>query len=85
MTELPGDLNGRSGAIDGRPTTEYNLANCGDSFLQDLIHHLADRSQRMIRWNTLLRRNVAEYSFLLVIVAAHALVSLAFLHSDEFP
>jgi hypothetical protein len=39
----------------------------------------------MIRWNTLLRRDVAEYSFLLVIVAAHLLVSFFILfHLDEF-
>src|SRR5260370_10612951 len=37
----------------------------------------------MIRWHTLLRRDVTEHSFLLVIVAAHSLVSLTFLHSDE--
>jgi len=36
----------------------------------------------MIRWNALLRRNVAEYSFSLVIVAALSTVSF-FLHSDE--
>ena len=36
------------------------------------------------RFYTLLWRNVAEYSFLLVIVAAHPLVSFAFLLSDEF-
>jgi len=24
------DRNSRSGAIDGRPTSEYNFANCGD-------------------------------------------------------
>src|ERR1700674_5163373 len=52
--------------------------------LQDLIHHLADGPQRMIGWYPLLRRNVAEHSFLLVIVSAHSLVSLAFLTSDEF-
>src|ERR1700693_5020158 len=38
----------------------------------------------MIRWNTLFGGNVAEHSFLLVVVAAHSLVSLTFLHSDEF-
>jgi hypothetical protein len=38
----------------------------------------------MIRRDALLRGNVAEHSFLLVIVAAHSLVSLPFLHSDEF-
>src|SRR5580704_4737061 len=38
----------------------------------------------MICWYTLLWRNVAEHSFLLVIVAAHSLVSLDFLYSDEF-
>src|ERR1700680_3569280 len=38
----------------------------------------------MIRWNTLVGGNVAEHSFLLVVVAAHSLVSLAFLTSDEF-
>src|SRR6267154_5686769 len=37
----------------------------------------------MVCWYTLLWRNVAEHSFLLVIVAAHSLVSLAFLLSDE--
>jgi hypothetical protein len=36
----------------------------------------------MIRWYALLWRNVAEHSFLLVIVATHLLVSF-FLHSDE--
>ena len=39
----------------------------------------------MIGWYALLWGNVAEYSFLLVIVAAHALASSAFLLSDEFP
>src|SRR5579872_57063 len=38
----------------------------------------------MVCWYTLLWRNVAEHSFLLVIVAAHSLVSMDFLHSDEF-
>jgi hypothetical protein len=38
----------------------------------------------MIRWYPLLRGNVAEQSFLLVIFAAHSLVSFVFLHSDEF-
>jgi hypothetical protein len=38
----------------------------------------------MIRRDTPLWRNVAEHSFLLLIVAAHSLVSSAFLHSDEF-
>src|SRR5580704_8770321 len=53
-------------------------------FFQNLIHHLADRSQRMIGWYALLGRNVAEHSFLLVIVSAHSLASLGFLLSDEF-
>jgi hypothetical protein len=44
----------------------------------------ADRSQGMVCWHTLLRGNVAEHSFLVVIVAAHSLVSLTFLLSDEF-
>jgi hypothetical protein len=35
----------------------------------------------VIRWNPLLLRDVAEDSFLLVIIAAHSLVSF-FLHSD---
>src|ERR1700693_1572223 len=39
----------------------------------------------MLRWYTLLGGNVAEHSFLLFVVAAHSLVSLAFLQSDEFP
>jgi hypothetical protein len=39
----------------------------------------------MICWYALLWGNVAEYSFLLVIVAAHSLASSAFLLSDEFP
>jgi hypothetical protein len=38
----------------------------------------------MIRGNTFLWRNVAEHSFLQVIVASHSLASFAFLHSDEF-
>jgi hypothetical protein len=38
----------------------------------------------MVRWYTLLAGNVAEHSFLQVVVAAHSLVSLAFLQSDEF-
>src|SRR5262245_43274249 len=38
----------------------------------------------MIWRNTLLWRNVAEYSFLLVVVAALSLASSFFLHSDEF-
>ncbi|MGB2620565.1 MAG: hypothetical protein WBC57_25520, partial [Candidatus Acidiferrales bacterium] len=33
---------------------------------------------------SLLWRNVAEHSFLLVIVSAHSLASLGFLLSDEF-
>jgi hypothetical protein len=37
----------------------------------------------MIRENTLLWRNVAEHSFLQVIVAAHSLASFAFLLSDQ--
>jgi hypothetical protein len=36
----------------------------------------------MIRWNPLPRRDVAEYSFLQVVVAAHAIASF-FFHSDE--
>src|ERR1700686_3983726 len=38
----------------------------------------------MICRDSLLWRNVAEHSFLLVVVAAHSLVSLTFLTSDEF-
>jgi hypothetical protein len=38
----------------------------------------------MIRWDSLLWRNVAEHSFLLIIVSAHSLASLTFLTSDEF-
>src|SRR6202166_70241 len=38
----------------------------------------------MICRDSLLWRNVTEHSFLLVVVAAHSLVSLAFLTSDEF-
>src|ERR1700682_2188729 len=38
----------------------------------------------MICRDSLLWRNVAEHSFLLVVVAAHSLFSLAFLTSDEF-
>src|SRR6202522_729481 len=52
--------------------------------LQNLIHHLADRSQRMVRRHSLLWRNVAEHSFLLTIVSAHSLASLTLLTSDEF-
>src|SRR5258706_3195471 len=52
--------------------------------LQNIIYHLADRPQRMIRRDSLFWRNVAEHSFLLIIVSAHSLVSLTFLHSDEF-
>jgi hypothetical protein len=37
----------------------------------------------MIRGNTLLWRNVAEHSFLQVIVAAHSLASFAFLEGVE--
>jgi hypothetical protein len=37
----------------------------------------------MIGRDPLLRRNVAEHSFLLVIFSAHSLVSLAFFASDE--
>src|SRR5271163_3966203 len=55
-------------------------SDVGRHLLQDLIHHLADRSQRMIRRYALLRGNVAEHSFLLLIVAAHSLVSFVFLH-----
>jgi hypothetical protein len=39
----------------------------------------------MICWYALLWGNVAEYSFLLVIVAVNSLASSAFLLSDEFP
>jgi hypothetical protein len=38
----------------------------------------------MIRRDSLLWRNVAEHSFLLIIVAAHSLASLTFCTSDEF-
>jgi len=48
-----------------------------------MMNYIAQRSQRMICWYALFRRSVAEHSFVLVIVAAHSLVSLAFLLSDE--
>ena len=38
----------------------------------------------MVRRDSLLRRNVAEHSFLLIIVSAHSLASWTFLTSDEF-
>src|SRR6516164_8469230 len=38
----------------------------------------------MICRDSLLWRDVAEYSILQVVVAAHSLVSFFFLHSDEF-
>jgi hypothetical protein len=38
----------------------------------------------MVRRDSLLRRNVAEHSFLRIIVSAHSLASLDFLLSDEF-
>ena len=52
-------------------------------FLQNIIHHLADWSQRMICRNSLFGGNVAEHSCLLVVVAAHSLVPLSFFLSDE--
>src|SRR5271169_120634 len=66
------------------PHVGVQLRKLRRHFLQDLIHHLADRSQGMIRRDSLLRRNVAEHSFLLVIVSAHSLASLTFFTSDEF-
>src|SRR5882762_4748176 len=66
------------------PYVRVQLRKPRRHLFQNLIHHLADRSQRMIRWYALLWGNVAEHSFLLVIVAAHSLVSLPFLHSDQF-
>src|SRR5271163_3966204 len=62
------------------PHVGVQLRELRRHLLQDLIHHLADRSQRMIRRYALLRGNVAEHSFLLLIVAAHSLVSFVFLH-----
>src|ERR1700675_3272111 len=66
------------------PHVRVQLRKPRRHLFQNLIHHLADRSQRMIRRDSLLWRNVAEHSLLLVVVAAHSLVSFAFLHSDEF-
>jgi len=48
------DRNNPSGAIDGCPTFEYNFVNWGD-IPQDLIHHFANKRQRVIRWNPLRR------------------------------
>src|SRR5271170_486421 len=66
------------------PHVGVQLRKLRGHFLQDLTHHLANRSQRMVRRDSLLRRNVAEHSFLLVIVSAHSLASWTFLTSDEF-
>src|SRR5580704_749228 len=66
------------------PHVGVQLRKLRRHFLQNLIYHLADRSQRMVRRDSLLRRNVAEHSFLLIIIAAHSLASLDFLLSDEF-
>jgi hypothetical protein len=60
--------------LHGRPPyVGVQLRKLRRHLLQDLIHHLADRPQRMIGWYSLLWRNVAEHSFLLVIVSAHSL------------
>jgi transposase len=67
------------GQLMGAPHMGVQLRELRRHLLQDLVHHFADRSQRMIRGNTLLWRNVAENTFLQVIVAAHSLASLAFL------
>src|SRR6202047_1891834 len=66
------------------PHVRVQLRKLRRHLLQNLIHHLADRPQRMIRRDSLLWRNVAEHSFLLVIVSAHSLASLTFFTSDEF-
>ena len=66
------------------PHVRVQLRKLRGHFLQDLIHHLADRPQRMVRRHSLLWRNVAEHSFLLIIVPAHSLASLTFLTSDKF-
>src|ERR1700693_3920635 len=65
------------------PYVRVQLRKPRRHLFQNLIHHLADRSPRMILRDSLLWRNVAEHSFLLIVVAAHSLVSFAFLHSDE--
>src|ERR1700687_5998209 len=66
------------------PDVGVQLRKLRRHLLQNIIHHFADRSQGMIGRNSLFGGNVAEHSCLLVIVAAHSLVSLTFLHSDEF-
>src|SRR6202522_3579689 len=66
------------------PHLGIQLGELRRHLLQNLIHHRADRSQRVVRGNTFLGGNVAEHSFLLVIVAVHSLASLTFLTSDEF-
>jgi len=48
------------------------LSNCGDSSAKHGIAKLADRSQWMILWHSLLGREVAEHSRLLKIVSAHS-------------
>lgn len=50
------DRNSRSGAIDGRPTSEYNFADCGDISIR-----ISSTILRIGR----IRTNVTEYSFLL--------------------
>src|SRR3984957_1162903 len=65
------------------PHVRVQLRKPRRHLFQSLIYYLADGSQRMILRDSLLWRNVAEHSLLLVVVAAHSLASFAFLHSDE--
>src|SRR5271170_3044598 len=67
----------------GPPHVGVQLRKLRGHLFQDLIHHLADRSQRMVCQHSLLWRNVTEHPCLLVVISAHSLASLTFFTSDE--
>ncbi|MET4120961.1 hypothetical protein ABIB85_007392 [Bradyrhizobium sp. JR1.5] len=60
----------RCGGIDGRPWRAYSLAK-SRQILQRRVGQVADRTQRVIRWNALLQRQVAVYAFRPLICPAH--------------
>ena len=55
----------------GSAALGVHLGEARREFRQYLVHHLPQRSQRMILRNTLRRRNVAEYFALLFVIASH--------------
>jgi hypothetical protein len=75
------EANSRSGAVDGRPTSEDNFPNCGDVFFR-ISSTILGSAATFDRLPVDSPRNVTEHSFLLVIVIV---IVFAPFHKSRWP